>query len=310
MIQMGRRLLNMSVMLLAVFLMSCSLDFTMKNNYNDNVKTGGALEAKYLADGPHTVNYRGMSGLQDFEKFEIYYPADIADGSEKWPVVIFSNGTGVKASSYTPVLARLASWGFIVMATEEENSWNGFSSEMCLRLIVKLNETEKVEGWNTNPFYGHVDTGRIGVSGHSQGGVGVINAATENKNGNMIKAIWSASPTNMELAESLMWDYDSSKISCPVFLISSTGSADENLVVSGVQLKSIYDTVPDTVTKIMARRKDADHGDMLSYADGYMTAWFMWQLNGDAEAAGAFVGGDAEILTNGLYRDQHVNIVP
>ena len=181
---------------------------------------------------------------------------------------------------------------------------------MCLRLIVKLNETEKVEGWNTNPFYGHVDTGRIGVSGHSQGGVGVINAATENKNGNMIKAIWSASPTNMELAESLMWDYDPSKISCPVFLISSTGSADENLVVSGVQLKSIYDTVPDTVTKIMARRKDADHGDMLSYADGYMTAWFMWQLNGDAEAAGAFVGGDAEILTNSLYQDQHVNIVP
>ena len=69
------------------------------------------------------------------------------------------------------------------MATEEENSWNGFSSEMCLRTIIKFNETETIEGWESNPFYGRVYIYNIGVSGHSQGGVGVINAATENKHG-------------------------------------------------------------------------------------------------------------------------------
>ena len=69
------------------------------------------------------------------------------------------------------------------MATEEENSWNGFSSEMCLRTIIKFNETETIEGWESNPFYGRVNIDNMGVSGHSQGGVGVINAATENKHG-------------------------------------------------------------------------------------------------------------------------------
>ena len=69
------------------------------------------------------------------------------------------------------------------MATEEENSWNGFSSEMCLRTIIKFNETETIEGWESNPFYGRVNIYNIGVYGHSKGGVGVINAATENKHG-------------------------------------------------------------------------------------------------------------------------------
>ena len=91
--------------------------------------------------------------------------------------------SGEIETKYPAVLKHLASWGFIVMATEEENSWNGFSSEMCLRTIIKFNETETIEGWESNPFYGRVNIDNIGVSGHSQGGVGVINAATENKHG-------------------------------------------------------------------------------------------------------------------------------
>ena len=105
-----------------------------------------------------------------------------------------------------------------------------------------------------------------------------------------------------------MWDYDPSLISIPVFLVSSTGSSDENLVVSGVQLQEIYDSVPNTVTKVMARRTNAEHGDMLSFADGYMTAWFMWQLQGDEEAAKAFIGDSPEIMNNPLYQDQKINM--
>lgn len=136
----------------------------------------------------------------------------------------------------------------------------------------------------------------------------LMNAVTENKHGYMIKAIFSASPTNMQLAEALQWDYDPSQITIPTFFVSSTGNGDENLVVSATQLQEIYDAVPDTVTKVMARRKDADHGDMLSVADGYMTAWFRWLLQGDDEAATAFIGNNAELMRNNLYQDQRVNI--
>lgn len=296
------------IALIIVLLIFLSKQPAVANNYIEKVETGGKIEEAYLKMGSHEVSYLEQGGMHDFKKYEIYYPADIADGTDTYPVVIYSNGTGVLASKYPAVLRHLASWGFIVMATEEENSWNGFSSEMCLRFISRLNGMVKVEGWETNPFYCHVDLENIGVSGHSQGGVGVINAATENKNGGRIKAIFSASPTNMELAYALQWEYDPSLISVPIFLVSSTGGGDENLVVSGTQLQEIYNAVPETVTKIMARRTGADHGDMLTFADGYMTAWFMWQLRGDGDAAKAFVGEDAEILRNLLYQDQKIEL--
>ena len=305
------KIIGIIVLVIAVLIVALLIWLSKKpavaDDYITKVQTGGEIEAKYLAMGSHEVSYIEQSMMHDFKKYEIYYPSDITDGTNKYPVVIYSNGTGIKGSKYPSVLKHLASWGFIVMATEEENSWNGFSSEMCLRTIIMLNETETIEGWKSNPFCGHVDLDNIGVSGHSQGGVGVINAATENKHGDMIKAIFSASPTNLALAKGLQWEYDPSLISVPIFLISSTGSSDENLVVSGTQLQEIYDAVPNSVTKIMARRSNADHGDMLSFADGYMTAWFMWQLQGDEEAAKAFVGADAEILSNELYQDQQVN---
>ena len=301
-------LLCIPIILGTVLLIWLSKKPAVANDYISKVQTGGEIEAKYLSMGSHEVFYLEQGGMHDFKKYEIYYPSDIAAGTEKYPVVIFSNGTGIKGSKYPAVLKHLASWGFIVMATEEENSWNGFSSEMCLRTIIMLDETETIEGWEINPFYSHVDLDNIGVSGHSQGGVGVINAATENKHGNMIKAIFSASPTNIALAQGLQWDYDPSLITVPIFLVSSTGNSDENLVVSGTQLKEIYDIIPGTVTKVMVRRTNADHGDMLSFADGYMTAWFMWQLKGDTEAAKAFVGDNPEILSNSLYQDQSIDL--
>lgn len=64
------------------------------------------------------------------------------------------------------------------MATEEEYSWNGFSCDMCLKFLERINNNKDIEGWETNPFYNKVDLDNIGVSGHSQGGVGVINAIT------------------------------------------------------------------------------------------------------------------------------------
>ena len=277
-------------------------------NYYQKRKTGGVLEAAYLAKGPYTaVAKKELTTLQDFKKYILYYPQALETSTGTFPVVIYSNGTGVPASRYRAVLERLASWGFIVMGTDEQNSWSGFSSEMCLRKILQLNEAETVDSWDSNPFLHRVDLDNIGVVGHSQGGVGVFNAATENKNGSRIKTIVAESPTNLALAAALDWNYDPSAVRVPTLLLSSTGNADENLVVSGAQLAEIYDAIPDDVPKLRLRRTSADHGDLLSAADGYVTAWLCWQLKGDQTAACAFVGKDAEAKTNPLYQDAASN---
>lgn len=287
---------------------SFSGDQIVSKTYYQKRKTGGTLEATYLNYGSYSdVAKKEIAAMQDFKKYILYYPKDMESTSEKFPVVIFSNGTGVPASKYRAVLERLASWGFIVMGTDEENSWNGFSSEMCLRKIAQLNETEVIESWGSNPFYKSVDMDNIGVVGHSQGGVGVFNAAIENKNGGKIKTIVAESPTNLQLASALDWTYDPSKVCVPTLLLSSTGNTDENFVVSGEQLTTIYNEIPDNVPKMKLRRSGADHGDMVNAADGYVTAWLCWQLKGDPSAASAFVGEDAEIQVNPLYQDISYN---
>ena len=68
-----------------------------------------------------------------------------------------------------------------------------------------------------------------------------------------------------------------------------------------------YNAIPDTADKVMARRVGKDHGDMLRYADGYMTAWFLYYLQGDTRAGEAFFGSHAEILSNENWQDVKVN---
>ena len=68
----------------------------------------------------------------------------------------------------------------------------------------------------------------------------------------------------------------------------------------------MFEKIPSP--KIMARKIDMTHDDMLYKADGYVTAWFMWQLQGDENAATAFIGNDPEILKNPLYQDQKTTL--
>ena len=270
-------------------------------DYTEKVQTGGEVEKTYLAMGKYGVTYVEIPALSSFEKYEIYYPEELTTTDKKYPVVIFCNGTGVKASSYKPLLQHLASWRFIVIGTEEEYSWNGFSAEMSARLIKKLQEN-KTYGDKDNPFYNKIDLNSVGITGHSQGGVGVFNAITENKNAGIYKCAVALSPTNQVLANGLEWEYDATKITIPTLLLSSTGSGDENLVINKEGLESIYNDI--NATKVMARRMNADHGDMLYVSDGYVTAWFMYYLQNDKNAEKLF----QEIQKNILYQDQKFDI--
>ena len=73
-------------------------------------------------------------------------------------------------------------------------------------------------------------------------------------------------------------------------------------------MNKLYDFVVDSPLKVMARRVGAKHREMLSSADGYVTAWFMWHLQWNEEASKAFAGYNAEILGNKLYQDQRILI--
>ena len=274
-------------------------------DYQLRVETGGEIEESYMANGSFAVSVYEEPVLQVFKKYVIYYPTELETSNKQYPVIVICNGSGTPLSKYPAVPRHYASWGFIVIGTEEENAWNGFGAEMSVRHLERLNDNKHLEEGKPNIFYQKVDLSRVGIVGHSQGGVSVLNAITAHAHKGIYQAAVSLSPTNKELAHNLEWDYDATLVDTPILLISGAGGGDD-WVVTGEQLESIYDDIG--ADKVMARRKDTPHNEVLYSPDGYVTAWFMWHLQGDERAVKAFAGPEAEIRTNPLYQDQQVDL--
>lgn len=292
------------VIFIVILLVCLSKMSAITKDYTKKIETGGDIEAKYLGDGAHAVSYYEEAAAQVFEKYEIYYPKELETENKACPVIVVCNGTGWKASKSKPIYEHYASWGFIVIATEETHAWNAFGAEMCIVHLQRLNDNQVIND-KENIFYQKIDFDHVGIIGHSQGGVGVINAITNTEHKNIYKTAIALSPTNKELAEALEWPYNAAQINVPILLISGEGGGDD-WVVTGEGLMAIYDDIP--AGKVMLRRKNTDHSKTQYSEDGYVMAWFMWQLQGDEEAAKAFIGENPEIRNNALYQDQQINI--
>lgn len=276
------------------------------NNYDYSaISTGGEIEKKYMGYGNYTVSsdvYREKDSQSMFIH-KVWYPTELVTNTEgkKYPLVVMSNGTGTICTAYEYVFKHLASWGFIVVGNDEWMSYEGRASETSLTLMLSLNEDKN------SKFYNKIDTDNIGGAGHSQGGCGAIKAVLNMEHGDMYKALYIASNTPTDDSTDEVWYYDAEKIKIPYFAVAGTGDTDAGNgtnagLASLASLQSTYDKISSS-DKMIARRKDADHGEMLTYGDAYMTAWFMWHLKGDEEAKAAFYGENAEILSNKQWQD-------
>jgi dienelactone hydrolase len=284
------------IALLAILIFRIFTAPMVPKNYTKTVETGGEIEAAYMASGQYQVKRIEAEAPGDWKKFVAYYPADLEESESTFPVVVFVNGTGVGASRYQALFQHLASWGFIVLGNEDPSTCTGASAEATLVwLLEQNNDLDSV-------FYQKVDTEHIGISGHSQGGVAVFNAVSEQPHGELYTCAVSLSPTEWALAMAIGLDYDPSKMTTPTLILA----AAENDVITPDGVKGLAEAIP--AGTVIALRPGMDHGKMLYSADGYVTAWFMWQLQGDQNAAKAFVGDNAEILTNPLYQDQQVAV--
>lgn len=296
--------LTISVIGLLIWL---SKQSAVKEGYYEKVTTSMPLEQKYTAKGIYEVSYVEYDADDDkIGRFKIWYPTEMEDAEGTYPLVVMANGTGVPASKYEPIFDHLASWGFIVIGNEDGESWDGTSSSESLDFMIECN------GNNSSIFYQKIDMDNIGIAGHSQGGVGAINGVTEYENGVYYKTIYTASTTYHDLAVALNWEYDVSKINIPYFMVAGTKSVDAgNGTDSGIaplwSLQENYKQLSDEIVKILARRTETDHGEMLANADGYMTAWFLYQLKEDTEAGNIFNGENAEILNNSNWQDTTKN---
>ena len=283
------------ILLIAGFLFWLSRRPFVPNDYTETVETGGALEAKYLAMGPYEVKQVKAEAPEDWKEFVAYYPAQLEDSGDQWPAVVFVNGTGVYAAKYPALFRHLASWGFIVLGNEDPGTFSGDSTDATLAWLLEQN------GDPDSVFYQKVDTAHMGLSGHSQGGVGVFNAISEQPNGGLYTCAVSLSPTQEDLAAALNIPYDPSKTVIPTLVLAGTS----NDVITPEGMEKLYGKLGGP--KAMALRTDTDHGSMLYSGDSYVTAWLMYWLRGDEEAGKAFWGEAPELAGNPNWRGVQIS---
>ena len=274
----------------------------------------GPIELKYYATGPWAVTVSLGGGCCDSagNKFDLYYPTQLGANGFKHPILTWGNGTNATSSLYTYYLRHMASWGFVVIATQDMNTGPGQT------VLDGANYLKKANNDPQSPFNQKLNVNEIGSFGHSQGTGGALNALI--KSAGLIKTaiaieipaqIWCSSGVNCA---------DTSKMtSGSIFLID--GSADGIISpetqppgVKGQQsVDGYYNAAPNNIVKLKGSLKGPNHNDVQGQPDctsvpfgcangvygylGYPTAWFMYQLQGDSYAHGAFVNPTGEMFS-------------
>jgi pimeloyl-ACP methyl ester carboxylesterase len=220
----------------------------------------------YEQDGPHQpVKAAGDAA------HTLYYPADIATGTAKHPVLIWGNGTGATVEQYEVLFTHLASWGYVVAAANTGQSGSG--REM-------LDGAKYLIAENARPgsvFHDRVDTGAIAAAGHSQGGGGAIAAGADP----LVKTTIPIMPGPQGTEKALHG---------PAFYVS--GQAD--IIVPALYVRARF-AATGQVPAVYGQLAGATHflqGDTRYRLIGAITAWLQYHLAGDQAAKSVFFGPD------------------
>ncbi len=281
------------------------------DDYYTVFESDSALEKKYAGLGEYEVKELEFeSENKAIDKIRVWYPNEAEN--RQYPVIVIVNASNTAALNLKPVYARLASWGFVVVGNDDRQTGTGETASETLDYVLNLNKDENSE------LFGKIDEEQIGCVGYSQGGAGAINAVTKFENSDKFTALFTGSASYALLSKNMGWGYDVSQINIPYFMTAGTGNTDDNggsihddKNLAGIaplaSLVENYDGITADVFKLRARVTGAEHQDMLHLTDGYMTAWMLYHLQGDTEAASVFVGENADILTNKGWQDVEKN---
>ena len=283
-------LLLVITIILIIILLLCSIVFLplFLGSRIQSPVTKDSMEYFFGVEGEHSIKTHIIG---DEERFVLYTPIDMKGAL---PVIIWGNGTAALPKDYDELHRHLASWGFIVMNTY--NSETGTGKPLKEALCYLLAE-------NGNPdsiFYMHVDTGRIGCAGHSQGSTGVINLHTNFTEGHYIKTVVSIA------LPALRWCdpedvYIPEKMKVPFLVL--TGTLDFIISPFRCCLAAI-NRLENGVEGWLLEARYCSHteiqGDGGKYR-GILTAWFRFRLMDD-NAAGEIFEEQGEIYKNVGWR--------
>jgi hypothetical protein len=257
------------------------------------VAAASAIEQTYAVRGTWAVSTMTVSDSAG--SYVVHYPTNLGANGFDHPIVTWGNGTNATPSQYTGVLDQLASWGFVAVASTSTATGSGAEVLAGARYVVNQNTTAG------SIFQGKLDTAHVGAAGHSQGASGALNAAVSS--GGLITSVMTnALPDPIWVSAEHKTDF--TRLTASVFLTSGTSDV---IISTASGQQGYYNQVIGGAAK--ARLKGAGHNAIQGTGGGflgYTTAWFMYRLQGDITARGAFVGSPPEITTNASWQNTAV----
>ena len=234
------------------------------------VPTASALEPIYVTDGYGVTNTGDFDSLLSGQI--IYYPAELTESDETYPVIVWANGTMCAPALYDGFLRLLARGGYIVVTNTDVMSADGTSQRESIDFILQKNADPG------SVFYGKVNVDKIGAAGHSQGGRSAVNAAAADSRIDCVLSLAGSSYTS-----------EAKQLSTPAFFIA--GGADL-IVLPAKWIKPAYKNAKGPA--VYASLKGAAHTrcclDPWAYAE-YALEWFDLWLKDDATARNTFRSG-------------------
>ena len=228
---------------------------------------GGGTTGDYSQGGGQAVtSERGGSSCT------VYRPTTLNNNA----VILWGNGTGASPTSYAALLRHWASWGFVVVAANTTNAGTGTDMRSCLDWL------------QSSSLASRVNLGKVGTSGHSQGGGGSIMAGVDSR-------VTTTAPIE---GYTLGLGHNTSshtRQNGPMLLLS--GGAD-TLVNPSINHQPLFNRT--NVPVFWATLAGASHFEPTNNGGGFRgitTAWFLYKLNGDATATKQFEGSSCGFCT-------------
>ena len=239
---------------------------------------------------PLTENQQPQSSVEyteiespEYSKQIVYYPSAMKNSNKKYPGIVWANGTACTPDMYKGLLAKLAEGGYIVVANYESMAADGTAQIGSVNFILEENSN------SASIFNNKVNTSKIGLAGHSQGGRSSVNAAAKDSR---IICVLSLAGSN--------FDYEAELLGTPTFFIA--GGSD--MIVSASKwIVPAYDVCKGPA--VYASLNGAIHTTCCTSPESYSNyavKWFDAYLKNDSNAKNIFKEGGA-LSQDGAWSD-------
>ncbi|WP_234021416.1 alpha/beta hydrolase family protein [Streptomyces sp. 142MFCol3.1] len=299
---------------LTALLLTAVAAFTMAPAAGAHSAAATAAATDPSTTGSFAVAYSDLTVSASGRSFSarVWYPgtsaganAPVAPGAH--PALAFGHGFFQGINQYESLLKHYASWGFITVAPKSQGGLFPSHSTFADDLNAALTWLTAQNTTNGSRFAGAVNTGRLGVSGHSMGGGAALIAASRNPAVRSVSTL-AAAETNPSAVTA------SGTLSVPAQYVG--GSADTIAGVADNQQK-MYNAKPaPTQLRVItggfhcgfedSSGFGCDSGTITRAAQqkltqGITTSFFLYTLGGDTSVYDQVWGSAAHNLAGVVY---------